>query len=331
MMLSMLGDIHALVQFAEAGSVVRAADRLHRTPSAVTRQVQRLEAALGAALLDRSVKPPRLTPLGVRVLEHSRDLLRRVAELKSIAAPESEPAGLLRIGVSHALADGALVDPVSALTQRFPKVRLRLASELTGDLFTKLQSGELDMAAVLLPEGHRAPAPLTTEIVATDRMLIVARSSHRQRSKVAWRDLASTAWVLNPPGCLLRATLLDAMGTAGVSATIAAEIHNMHLQLAFVQAGYGLGLLPRRFVRNYSGKATLDVIKPDGFNLKMTIAIARSGPLGSLEAAANCFKDAISELSHQPSAAEPVRDGGERKTEDSPYSSDTIATANRSR
>lgn len=56
----MLEDIHALVQFAETGSVVRAADRLHRTPSAVARQVQRLEAALGAALLDRSVKPPRL-------------------------------------------------------------------------------------------------------------------------------------------------------------------------------------------------------------------------------------------------------------------------------
>jgi DNA-binding transcriptional LysR family regulator len=318
----MLEDIHALVQFAETGSVVRAAERLHRTPSAVTRQVQRLEAVLGTALLDRSVKPPRLTPLGVRVLEHSRELLRHVAELKAIAAPDSEPAGLLRIGVSHALADGALVDPVRALTQRFPKIRLRLVSELTGDLFTKLQSGELDMAAVLLPEGRRALAPLTTEIVATDRMLIVASSSHRQKSKVAWRDLSSTPWVLNPPGCLLRAALLDAMATAGVSATVAAEIHNMHLQLAFVQAGYGLGLLPERFVRNYSGEATLSVIKPAGFNLKMTIAIARSGPLGSLEAAANCFRDAVSELSRQPSGAAFIRDRGRGgKTKDSPHPS----------
>jgi DNA-binding transcriptional LysR family regulator len=57
----MFEDIHALVEFAEAGSIARAASRLHRTPSAVTRQMQRLEAALGAQLLDRSVKPPRLT------------------------------------------------------------------------------------------------------------------------------------------------------------------------------------------------------------------------------------------------------------------------------
>src|SRR5580765_1074597 len=76
----MFEDIHALVQFAEAGSVVRAAARLHRTPSAVTRQVQRLESALGAELLDRTVKPPRLTPLGVRVVEQSRDVLKRVED-----------------------------------------------------------------------------------------------------------------------------------------------------------------------------------------------------------------------------------------------------------
>src|SRR5689334_23661786 len=99
----MLEDIHALVQFAAAGSVVKAAKRLHRTPSAVTRQLQRLEAALGTVLLDRQVKPPRLTALGARVVEESRHLLKRVDDLKALTAPGGEPAGVLRIGVSHAL------------------------------------------------------------------------------------------------------------------------------------------------------------------------------------------------------------------------------------
>ena len=52
----MLDDLRALVEFAQAGSIARAADRLFRTPSAITRQVQRLEAALGAELLDRSAR-----------------------------------------------------------------------------------------------------------------------------------------------------------------------------------------------------------------------------------------------------------------------------------
>ena len=49
----MLEDLRALVEFAQAGSIAGAADRLFRTPSAITRQVQRLEAALGAELLAR--------------------------------------------------------------------------------------------------------------------------------------------------------------------------------------------------------------------------------------------------------------------------------------
>ena len=60
----MLEDLRALIEFAHAGSIAGAADRLFRTPSAITRQLQRLEAGLGAELLDRSTKPPRLNSLG---------------------------------------------------------------------------------------------------------------------------------------------------------------------------------------------------------------------------------------------------------------------------
>jgi Bacterial regulatory helix-turn-helix protein, lysR family len=46
----LLDDLRSLIEFAHAGSIAGAADRLFRTPSAVTRQVQRLETALGAEL-----------------------------------------------------------------------------------------------------------------------------------------------------------------------------------------------------------------------------------------------------------------------------------------
>ena len=80
----MLDDLYALVEFAQAGSIAGASDRLFRTPSAITRQLQRLEAELGAELLDRSVKPPRLNSLGSRVLEQARELLQRMEALKSL-------------------------------------------------------------------------------------------------------------------------------------------------------------------------------------------------------------------------------------------------------
>jgi len=154
----MLEDLRALVEFANAGSIAGAADRLFRTPSAITRQVQRLEAALGAELLDRSVKPPRLNSLGSRVLEQARELLQRTEVLKSLTSGDAEPHGLLRIGLSHALAEGTLIEPIQALTEKYPKVRPRLSSALTGELINRLLAGELDVAAVLLAEGRAAPA-----------------------------------------------------------------------------------------------------------------------------------------------------------------------------
>src|SRR6201988_2621970 len=153
----MLEDLRALVDVAQAGSIARAADRLFRTPSTITRQVQRLEAALGAELLDRSVKPPRLNSLGSKVLEQARDLMQRTEALKSLASRDAEPHGLLRIGLAHPLAEGTLVEPIRALTETYPKVRLLLLSERTSELFNRLLAGELDVAAVPLPEGGTAP------------------------------------------------------------------------------------------------------------------------------------------------------------------------------
>jgi DNA-binding transcriptional LysR family regulator len=214
--------------------------------------------------------------------------------LKSLVSSDSEPAGLLRIGLAHALAEDNVLIPLQALNWRYPRVRLRLLSDLTSDLFKRLLGGDLDVAAVLLPEGKTAPPPLTTRIVATDRMEIVEAS----KAEIGhdWNSLGAAPWVLNPPGCMLRASLLDQMNQAGSVPHITAEIHNMHLQLAFVRSGYGLGLLPARFVALYSPAEAVRAVRPPGFALQMTVAIVRAGPLGALERAAEVLEHELRRL-----------------------------------
>ena len=300
----MLDDLHALVEFARAGSIAGAANRLFRTPSAITRQLQRLEAALGAELLDRSVKPPRLNSLGSRVLEQARDLLQREEALKSLASSDAEPHGLLRIGFSHPLAERTLLDPILALTEKYPKVRVRLLSELTGELFNRLLAGELDVAAVLLPEGKTAPPPLLTHIIASDRMEIVQGASGNFGGD--WKRLGRVPWALNPPGCPLRAKLIDRMERAGFTPMIAAEIHNMHLQLAFVQSGYGVGLLPARFIARNRSIDTVKVIRPPSFDLRPTIAIVRVAQLGALGKAVELLEQGFRQVFEAAGTREPV-------------------------
>jgi DNA-binding transcriptional LysR family regulator len=290
-----LDDLHALVEFAQAGSIAGAANRLFRTPSAITRQLQRLEAELGAELLDRSTKPPRLNSLGARVLERARDLLQGTEALRSLASPDAEPHGLLRIGLAHALAEGTLIEPIRTLTKRYPQVQLRLLSGLSGELFNRLLAGELDVAAVFLPEGKTAPPPLLTNVIARDQMEIVQCAAGNVGGD--WESLGRAPWVLNPAGCLLRASLVDQMERAGVTPTIAAEVHhNVHLHLALIQSGYGVGLLPARFIARKEFRGTVAVLRPPSFHLPLSVAIVRVGHLGALERAVELLEHGIRHL-----------------------------------
>jgi DNA-binding transcriptional LysR family regulator len=297
----LLEDLRALVEFADAGSIAGAAGRLFRTPSAITRQVQRLEAALGAELLDRSVKPPRLNSLGSRVLEQARDLLQRTEALKSLTSSGAEPHGLLRIGISYALAEGALIEPIRALTEKYPKIRVQLSSE---QLIQRLLAGELDVAAVPLPEGKTAPPPLLTNIIASDRMEIVQGAAGNVDGD--WKSLGRAPWVLNPPGCFLRASLIDRMERAGFTPMIAAEVNNIQMQLAFVQAGYGVGLLPARFIARNRSIDRVKILRPPSFDLHRSVAIVRVGQLGALGKAIELLEDGLRQLFEAADTTKPV-------------------------
>ncbi|HTD17645.1 MAG TPA: LysR family transcriptional regulator substrate-binding protein [Chthoniobacterales bacterium] len=121
-----------------------------------------------------------------------------------------------------------------------------------------------------------------------------------------WKSLGRASWVLNPPGCPLRARLLDRMERDGFTPMIAAEIHNMHLQLAFVQAGYGVGLLPARFiVRNHSID-TVKVLRPPSFDLHPSVAIVRAGQLGALGKAVEQLEHGFRQLLEAADTTKPV-------------------------
>ena len=81
-------DIRAFAAVAEARPVSRAARELHLTQPAVSRRVQRLEAAIGAVLCDRRRRPFILTVAGRAALERCRRVLHAVRDVRSAAGGE---------------------------------------------------------------------------------------------------------------------------------------------------------------------------------------------------------------------------------------------------
>ncbi|MGD0494396.1 MAG: LysR substrate-binding domain-containing protein, partial [Steroidobacteraceae bacterium] len=96
------------------------------------------------------------------------------------------------------------------------------------------------------------------------------------------------------------------MERAGFTPMIAAEVHNMHMQLAFVQSGYGVGLLPARFIARNDSIDAVKVLRPASFDLHRSVAIVRVGQLGALEKAVEQLAHGFRQLFEAADARKPV-------------------------
>ncbi len=125
-----LGVMHELVAFvrvAELGSFSAAARHHGMTPSAVSRQVARLEKAMGVTLLQRTTRQLRLTEVGLDVLERGREMVTAAqASLQVAEGHVGRPKGLVRISAPKAFARHVLQPPLLGFLQLYPEVDVHL-------------------------------------------------------------------------------------------------------------------------------------------------------------------------------------------------------------
>ena len=289
----MLDEMRALVLLAETGSIQRVAERLPLTQPAVTRQIQRLEQHLGATLLDRRVKPPRLTPAGLAALDRCRAILAAVDDLKAGAAGDAEPEGPLRlgIGVLHAFAEGDFAALMHDLRSRFPGLSLSLVGGQATALIDGVGRGRLDAAVVLLQE--RA-APLPGRLVGAEKLVVVAARSLALPRRPALADLAAHDWVVSPnESCDARAALESVFAREGLTLRISAEVHDLAIQQSLIRSGFGLGLLPSRRCAAYTARDELRRIELPGFRFDFAVSVVRAPHLGRLDRAVDHLEETL--------------------------------------
>ncbi|SFO46828.1 DNA-binding transcriptional regulator, LysR family [Mesorhizobium sp. NFR06] len=284
----MLEELRTLVLFAEEGSIQKVAQRLPLTQPAVTRQMQRLEDALGTTLLDRRQKPPRLTAAGVEVLAQARNILASVEALKSFAA-DAEPHGVLRIGLAHGLSDTSVASAIAGAAVAFPKVSLRIRTAWSVELIEQFGRGQLDMAIALRAIGDQD----NDAVVATERLGIVGRTGFIADAKDA--VLADMPWVLSPEPCDARQKLRSALGDDRQRLFVAAEIQDPAMQMEWVRRGHGLGLAPLRLLARSlpNGVERIDI---GDLDLTMQVVALRSPHLNRLAKVADAIAAAVGEV-----------------------------------
>ncbi|GAA2261809.1 LysR substrate-binding domain-containing protein [Glycomyces scopariae] len=242
-----LDQLRGFVAVAEEGHFGRAAARLHMTQPPLSRQVQRLERAVGFALFTRSQTGAEPTPAGRVFLDEARRLLTAadVAPLRARRVAAGT-AGTIRIGFTAVSALTVLGEWIKTAAAELPEVDLVLSEMVTHAQLDALLAGELEVGLV-----RQVPRSeiLDSRLVATDSLVLAAPRGHALTRLEKWPSLAdigehdvvtyspSEAWYFYE-------LVVAAFQHARVKPRYVQHISQVHTVAAVVNAGLGVALVP---------------------------------------------------------------------------------------
>lgn len=245
---SFLADDGAtLLAVSAAGSFSAAARVLGVRQSTVSRRIRALEDHVGVSLFERSGS-------GVRPTDAGRQLLSRVAQIRSLAQTaleEAREAGAartvrLRLGFVGSFATPPAKDILGRLRALHPGLKIQLAELGATELIRKVIAHELDCAWV---GSWRSPDPvLVVDALWNEPLYLALQASAPDLPVARWKDLAGQVLLARPAAEL--DLLFPVLDQAGVSRP-EVQFHDCSREslLALVADGDGLAILPESFAR----------------------------------------------------------------------------------
>jgi len=126
-LIPLLPDLAIFVTVVEQGNFSKAAKLLGVTPSAVSRQISRLEDALALKLLERTTRKLALTESGKITFNYCKQMLDSADQAVSASSSvSSTPTGLLRIAAPKSLANQVLRPLLVEFSKKYPTIKLHL-------------------------------------------------------------------------------------------------------------------------------------------------------------------------------------------------------------
>ena len=194
-----LSALQAFYQVARLGSFSRAAEALHRSQPAVSRQIQGLEAALGFPLLAERRPRVTLNDAGRALYAYAERILRLCGEaIQSMDELRSLDHGQVRLAASTTPGGYILPAVLARFAHRYPGVEVHLSVVRSSEVARLVALGEADIG--VLSEGMAGPEFFVQPFVE-DELVLVAASGHPLTGHKASGDqLASETLLLREEG-----------------------------------------------------------------------------------------------------------------------------------
>ncbi|MBP5856606.1 LysR family transcriptional regulator [Marivibrio halodurans] len=255
-----LNALRAFAVTADTGSVTRAAEILHRTPSAVSMTLKQLEAEIGPPLFEGERKGT-LTPTGHAVLAEARAALDRFDRAEAaIRAHAAGAAGRLVLSATPSATTHLLPEALVAFRARFPDVEIDLHDADSARVAEELLAGTVELGIASAPTTAQG---LAFQPLYRDALGLVCRADDplaAMTGPIGWAHLTGRtvmAHALSPSTPLPSAGGATSHGDEG-----AVTARTVTAALALVRAGLGVTILPRLTVPGADGD--LAFVEMDG-------------------------------------------------------------------
>ena len=255
--------LRAVIVLAEELNFTRAADLLHITQSALSKQITEVEEQHRFHLFTRNNKRHvELTEVGRIFVEEARSALRHIERAVQLGSAAREGHdNILTIGHSPE-ADQAWISAILAIRlPLYPKLRIQLISEFSSELIRSVMAGELDLALVAAPlENSR----ITAVAFAQTPLYAALPQTHAaaQKEHIALQDLANDEWILLArrvhPG--IHGAIMEAARREGIAPKHAHDIITAQQAIHLVSEQVGVAILTKPTALGFRAEGV--VVKP---------------------------------------------------------------------
>ncbi|WP_161993489.1 LysR family transcriptional regulator [Muricoccus nepalensis] len=235
-----LNLLPTFVAVAEGGSFRLAAETIGRTQSAVSMQIQQLEAQLGRRLFSRTTRRVALTPEGEQLLGKVRAALEDLSDgLRQASGLVASHRGRVSVACAPSLAGSRLPGVIAAFQKAHPAVSLRLRELPLAGITESVRRQESDFGVGPPP---LSPAGLLFQPLLTDPVCVLFRTGLlRGQRSVRLAAVADQPIVLMGG---LRPMMEEAARRSGLALPVRHEAQQILTVLGLVRDGLGVGIVP---------------------------------------------------------------------------------------
>jgi DNA-binding transcriptional LysR family regulator len=231
-------DLQVFKSVIDEGGVIKAANKLHRVPSAVTTRIKQLEASMGVKLFHRDRQRLHLSPAGELLRDYAERLIQLSIEARDVVSGTS-PRGVLKLGALESTTASRLPPILAGYHTRYPDVRLELVTGTNDALLGQLAERKLDAAFMAEPPAERAFEHVP---VFSERLTIISSPDHPPITRA--RDVEGCSLIAFPEGCAYRRVLQRWLGRDSLAPFRVLDLSSYHAIVACVTAGAGIALVP---------------------------------------------------------------------------------------